>query len=258
MLTRPPLRPSVRWAAVALFAWSGLASSSAAFAAKRELPPNVEVLQGSGQAARPFTFGPGDRMVVKVYKHPDLDCELQVAPDGSVTLPLIGRVVVGGENFETIVAKVQAGLSEYYTDAQVSVNVVTVANQKVFVVGEVLLPTVLQITGEMRTLEALARTGGINANARTKNLLLIRQNEGAAPSLYTFDVDRLLTGDSSQNISLQADDVLVVPPRTIVNIERFFRHIQTLLGPVVNISQVYRNVNPTSGAVIEDAPTGGN
>jgi hypothetical protein len=76
--------------------------------------------------------------------------------------------------------------------------------------------------------------------------------------LYTFDVDRLLTGDSSQNISLQADDVLVVPPRTIVNIERFFRHIQTLLGPVVNISQVYRNVNPTSGAVIEDAPTGGN
>lgn len=223
--------------------------------AKTPMPPNVDTIDNPDGSADAFEFGPGDRIYVKVYRHPDLDSEIQIAPDGTMTFPLVGRIQVADRTYDEVVTTLEEGLREYYSDATVSVNVITVANQKVYVVGEVLIPGVLQITGEMNVLEALARSGGINANARTKNLLLIRQ-DGDSAEMYTLDVDRLLTGDTSQNIQLQAEDILVVPSKTIVNIERFFRHIQSVLGPVVNVSQIYRNLNQQQGtAVIEDGPT---
>ncbi len=229
--------------------------SVTADAKPKAMPPNVDTIEDPNGSAEPFVFGPGDRLYVKVYRHPDLDTEIQIAPDGSMTFPLIGRMMVSERTFDEVSEEIQTGLNEYYTDATVSVNILTVSNQKVYVVGEVLLPGVLQITGEMNVLEAMTRSGGINANARTNNLLLIRQRDEGT-ELYTLDVERLLTGDNTQNIMLQANDVLVVPSKTIVNIERFFRHIQSVLGPIVNVSQIYRNLNQQTGAVIEDGPTG--
>jgi len=219
---------------------------------RRDLPDASEVRLPAGQEE--FRFGAGDRFKVSVYQHADLDSELTVAPDGSVTFPLLGRVVVAGRSYAELVAELESGFRAYYTDASVAVNVVEVTNRKVFVVGEVLSPSVLQITGEMRVLEALVRTGGINPNARTDNLLVVRAAEGS-PEVFTVDVDRILSGDLAQNVPLQAGDIVVVPARTIVNAERFFRHVQGILSPLVAASQIYRNVAMTSGTSIIEDPT---
>jgi hypothetical protein len=53
---------------------------------------------------------------------------------------------------------------------------------------------------------------------------------------------------------MRAGDILVVPTKTIVQIERFFRQISTILGPFVNTTQVYRNLNMSANTVIEDTP----
>lgn len=218
----------------------------------RGLPPNVGDVALTLPDEGSFVFGPGDRFHVMVFRHPELETDIVVAPDGTITYPLVGRVQVAGRSYTEVVAALESGLREFYTDASVSVNVVTVTNQKVFVVGEVLNPTVLQITGEMTVLEALTRTGGINQNARTDNLLLIRGGL-EEPELYTVDVGRLLSGDLSQNVQLQQLDIIVVPTRTIVNVERFFRHVQGILSPFVGGTQIYRNLNlGAAGPVIED------
>ncbi|MBT3221853.1 MAG: polysaccharide export protein, partial [Proteobacteria bacterium] len=189
------------------------------------------------------------------YRHEDLNAELTVAPDGTVSLPLLGRVQIADRTYAELVTILEDGWGQYYTDVSVAVNVTEVNNQKIFVVGEVENPTVMQITGELTILEALVRAGGINPDARTKNLLLIRggDDEGA---LYAVDVDALLRGDMTQNVALQKGDVVVVPARTIVNVERFFRHVQGILSPFVNISQLYRNVSlPGNSVLLEDAPS---
>lgn len=221
---------------------------------KMELPPNVDTIEDPGGTGDAFQFGPGDRLYIKIFRHPELDTEILIAPDGTMTFPLIGRIEAAGLDYNGLIAILETGLHEYYTDASVSVNILSVENQKIFVVGEVLAPGVLQITGDMSVLEALTRTGGINANARTKNLVLLRAEE-EGPQLYTLDVERLLMGDASQNIPLQAEDVLIVPSKNIVNVERFFRHLSTIMGPITSVSQIYRNLNLTSPNVIEDAPS---
>lgn len=189
-----------------------------------------------------FTFGPGDSLKIWVWRHDDLSVDVTIAPDGMISYPLVGRIQAAGLTYEELVEILQVKVADYYVDAQVSVNITNVTNQKVFVLGEVNSPSVLQITSEMSILEALVRTGGMNEDARTKNVLLVRGGL-EKPQLFTVNVDAIYgQGDMSQMVYLQKGDIVVVPTKTITNVERFFRHVQAILAPAVGASAIYRNV----------------
>ncbi|MBM4392523.1 MAG: polysaccharide export protein [Deltaproteobacteria bacterium] len=191
--------------------------------------------------SKAFTFGPGDQIEIWVWRHDDLTVTLTIAPDGAITYPLVGKVQVAGLTYEELVTLLQGKVNEYYVDAQVQVNVKEVTNQKVLVLGEVKAPQVMQITNDLSILECLVKAGGINADARTSNVLLIRGGLDK-PSLYTVNVDAIYgKGDTSQLVYLQRGDIVVVPPKTITNVERFFRRVQAILAPAVAGSAVYRN-----------------
>ncbi len=234
----------------------GFAALALSVALARETPPpNVADVDLPTVSNNDFQFGAGDRLGIKVYKHPDLDGELTVAPDGTITLPLVGRVAIADHTYNDVVTTIETGLRAYYSDASVAVNVVEVTNRKVYIVGEVAQPMVMQITGHLPMIEALTRSGGINPDARTNNILLIRGGLDT-PALYTVDVERMLMGEEAQNVALQPGDIVVVPTKTIVNVERFFRHVQGILAPFVSASQLYRNANVGSPQpVIEDTGT---
>ena len=234
-----------------LLFWTLLAIVPEAGAAK---PKNVAEVR-LPDASSEFLFGAGDRLSVVVYKHDDLNAELVVSPDGTVTMPLVGRFDVAGRSFSELVATIETELHKYYTDASVAVNVLEVSNQKVFVLGEVNQPQVLQITGEMTVVEALARCGGLTKDAKTRNILLVRGGMDTA-ELYAVNVNALQQGDLSQNVAMQRDDILVIPTKTIANTERFFRSISAILGPFISTTQGYRNVVAPNSLIIEDAAPG--
>ncbi len=188
-----------------------------------------------------FVFGPGDRLSIKVWRHEELDMLVTVAPDGGITFPLAGRIQASGMSYPELVAELEEGLGAYYTDVSVAVNVEEVSNQKVFVLGEVKTPAVLQIENDLSILEALTRTGGIDPDARTDNVLLIRGGI-EQPELFSIDVAAIYgQGDISQLVYLQRGDIVVVPTKTIANVERFFKRIQGVLSPFVGGSAIYRN-----------------
>ena len=166
---------------------------------------------------------------------------ITIAPDGNISYPLVGSVQVSGLTYPELVATLETTLSEYLVDPSVAVNIVEVSNQKVFVLGEVQNPAVLQIQNELSILEALVRTGGIHPDARTSNVMLIR-GDFDSPELFLIDVDAIYgQGDLSQMVLLQKGDIVYVPAKTIVNVERFFRRIQGILAPFVAGSAIYRN-----------------
>jgi polysaccharide export outer membrane protein len=210
-------------------------------------PPNTAVNVADADVdlrlppSETFTFGPGDVMRIWVWRHDDLTVDVTVAPDGAIAYPLVGRIVVAGLTYEQVMEKLQAAVSEYYVDARVQVNVTTVTNQKVLVLGEVTAPQVMQIRNDLSILEALVTAGGINPDAKTSNVLLIRGGLDK-PQLYAVNVEAIYgKGDVSQLVYLQRGDIVVVPTRTITNVNRFFRHVQAILAPAVGGSAVYRN-----------------
>jgi len=188
-----------------------------------------------------FQLGAGDRISIQVWRHEDLNMEVTIAPDGSITYPLVGRIELSGQTYTEILATLTAAVSEFYENPQVTVNIVEIKNQKVLVVGEVSSPSVLQLSNQMSILEALTMTGGINPGAKTSNVLLIRGGVDVA-SLYTVDVESIYTaGNMDQMIYLQKGDILVVPARTITNMGRYFREVQGMLAPFVAGSAIFRN-----------------
>lgn len=197
-----------------------------------------------------FTFGPGDVLRIFVWRHDDLSMDVTIAPDGAISYPLVGRLQMAGMNYDQVVKTLQTAIAQYYVDAQVSVNVLAVNSAKVMVFGEVKAPSVLNLTQSMSMLEALVRTGGINVDARTDNVLLIRGGM-EKPQLFTVNVADLYgKGDFSQNVVLQAGDIIVVPPKTITNVERFFKRVSSILSPAVSASAIYRNVTTGDGQVL--------
>lgn len=206
-------------------------------------PPNISDTKVElHPAPGDFTFGPGDTLSILVWRHEDLTMDVVIAPDGAITYPLVGRLQVAGMTYEQVCHTLQTAIAQYYVDAQVSVNLKSMQSQKVMVLGEVENPQVLQLSQQMSILEALVRTGGINPDARTNNVLLIRGGIDN-PQLFAVNVDAIYgRGDFSQMVYLQRDDIIVVPPKTITNVERFFRHVQAIISPAVSGSAVYRNV----------------
>lgn len=215
-------------------------------------PPNVTEAGAdlTVPRANEFVFGPGDILHVDVWRHDDLTMDLTVAPDGAISYPLVGRLVIAGMTFTQVNSTLQKAIAQYYVDAQVAVNVKEVNSQRVLVFGEVRTPGVLSLSSDLSLLEALVRTGGINVDARTDNVLLIRGGL-EKPELYTVNVNNLYgKGDFSQNVFLQAGDIVVVPAKTITNVERFFKRVSSILSPAVSASAVYRNITTGDGQVL--------
>jgi polysaccharide export outer membrane protein len=221
-----------------------LALLSPATAGKKNRPVNISEADAAVRmvpAPEEFQMGPGDKIAIRVWRHDDLDMDITISPDGSITYPLIGRVEVSGMTYPELVDTLIAAISVYYDDPQVSVNILELKNQKVFVIGEVLTPSVLQLINEMSILEALTRAGGINPSARTQNVLLIRGGIDN-PQLYTVDVKSIYTkGNFDQMVNLQRGDIVLVPTRTITNVARYFREVSGALSPFVAGSAIYRN-----------------
>lgn len=188
-----------------------------------------------------FQIGPGDKIAITVWRHEDLSMEVTVAPDGTISFPLVGTLPVAGKTYSELREMLTSAIQEYYTNPQVAVNIVELQNQKVIIVGEVTRPSVLQLTGEMSVVEALTLAGGINQYARTNNVLLVRAGK-EGPELYTVDVDSIFSeGAGDQLVMLQRGDIVVVPTRTITNAARFFKDVSSVLAPFVAGSAVYRN-----------------
>jgi len=149
--------------------------------------------------------------------------------------------MVDGSTYSELVQTLQVAIAQYYEEPQVTVNIVEIKNQKVLVVGEVSTPSVLQLSTQMSILEALTMTGGINPSAKTSNVLLIRGGVESA-DLFTVDVESIYTqGNIDQMVFLRKGDIVVVPTRTITNVSRYFKEVQSMLAPFVAGSAIFRN-----------------
>ena len=134
-----------------------------------------------------------------------------VAPDGTIYFPFVGKMHVAGKTVGEVRDQLAAGLSPYIKKPQVDVRVLGYRSQKISVTGEVKSPGPLAVSDVPLTLvDAITRSGGTNTDADLQRVRLTRNGK-----LYELDADGVLDrGDMSQNVMLQAGDIVNVPDRT--------------------------------------------
>jgi polysaccharide export outer membrane protein len=160
--------------------------------------------------APPFIIGPGDILDVSVWKEPNFSRQVPVRPDGKISLPLLNDIQAAGQSPMQLAAAITEKLKKYVTDPQVTVTVMVINSQKVYVVGEVLRPGPIPLLPGMTALQALSLAGGITQFARPKYGYVLRK-EGGKDTYYPLNYRNLLRGDMQGNIVLKSGDTIVVP-----------------------------------------------
>jgi polysaccharide export outer membrane protein len=164
------------------------------------------------QAIPEYRLHPGDKVVIGVYDDPKLlPQEVTVTPDGKISYPLVGELVVGGKTVEQIRAEMEIKLKKYISDPIATVIVTDVKGNVAYVIGQVTKPGQIIMNPTINVLQALSMVGGANPYAKLDSIIVIRSTPGGQRVL-SFKYSAVSAGkDLSQNVQLESGDVVVVP-----------------------------------------------
>src|SRR5262245_55568936 len=161
--------------------------------------------------AEDYVIGVEDVLFVSVWKNPDLSREVPVRPDGKITLPLIDDISAVGLTPSQLKDVLTERWKSYITAPEVSVIVTQVNSLKVYMVGEIAHPGILQLKSRTRLLQALSLAGGFTSYADRARIVVQRSN-GAGETRLEFNYKKILSGDRPQdNIYLKPGDTVIVP-----------------------------------------------
>jgi len=184
-----------------------------------------------------YILGAGDKIEILVYRHDDLKMITQIDSSGKITYPLLGDITVSGLSIFQLRDTIRTGLSYYVIDPQVSVSVLGVQSQKVYVVGEVMQPGVFSLDIPKNVLDAISSAGGFTHDAKDESVILIRGDK-EKPKLIKLDIESALEdGNISQNIQLQKGDIVYVPSTFIADVSRFSQYLSNILRPILMFEQ---------------------
>lgn len=194
------------------------ATPSAPLAAKTVAPADARSDAPDGSTALPvgavppdYRLGPEDVVDISVWRDDALKGSFLVRPDGYLSFPLAGEVLAEGRTAESVRADITARLKKYFSDPVVSVTVVRVAAQKIYVVGRVNKPGEFVSGRYIDVLQALSMAGGFSTFAKLDDIRVMRK-EGGKQTLIPFKYNEVIKGRNlEQNITLRPGDVVVVP-----------------------------------------------
>lgn len=162
-------------------------------------------------AGESYRIQPGDLLFISVWKEEELQKEVLVRPDGAISFPLAGEINTRNKTVEELRIELTGLLSRYIPDLVVTVSVLEINGNKVFVIGQVNNPGEFIVNPRVDVMQALSMAGGTTPFADLKNIRILRRSEGGQTAIR-FEYDDVISGRKlEQNILLESGDVVVVP-----------------------------------------------
>jgi len=215
-----------KWLALLLFflltgcsSWESMPKETPAAAKAFEVPDRTttyssnDVVQAfKSDVETEYRVWDGDLIQVDVLGRPELSGPHTIGPDGQITLPVSGVLLVRNLTRQDAALTITQALSRYYKDIFTTVRVEKYTSNRVIVLGRVEHPGALQFEYPPLLLEILAKAGGLPL-LRPEQVLtrcaIIRGEK-----ILWIDVKRLLTGDMSLNVQLARNDTVYIPDST--------------------------------------------
>lgn len=171
----------------------------------------AEAQEGSREIPVEYTIGPEDVLEISVWKEPDLQREVLVRPDGNISFPLAGDVKAAGETPEQVQRTITQKLRKYIPDPVVTVTLVTIGANKIYVIGQVNSPGEYVIGRYVDVMQALTLAGGLTPFA-SENKIKVLRREGGKEFVLPFRYADVKKGKNiQQNVILKGGDTVVVP-----------------------------------------------
>lgn len=170
----------------------------------------------------------GDTLRIEVLEDPSLSRAVLVAPDGRITMPLVGGVMAQGRQVEELQNVLEDQLApNFAARPSVFVSLQGLAQRaapgqvaaadliSVYVLGEANRPGRIDVERGTTLLQFFAQMGGFSDFAAKKRVQLRRTDPATGEeTIYNLDYKAIERGQSNTGSTVMADgDVIVVPQR---------------------------------------------
>ena len=167
------------------------------------------------EARKEYLLKPGDRIEISVWGE-DMNRELVVSPDGSISYLLIGQLDVLNKSFRELKTIIEEKLSKYLLAPNVTIIGKSFEGNYVSILGAVTAPGRKSVDSSDRILDIISKAQGLryeefgNNQGEVANLKSAYLSRGG--KLIPVDFSKLIyEGDMSQNIPLELGDFIYIP-----------------------------------------------
>jgi polysaccharide export outer membrane protein len=169
-------------------------------------------------AGEAYQLGRGDEISLDFPGRIELSGKRIIGPDGRITLPLAGSILVADQTREEAAAAIVNALAPFYTNLSVTVGVDKYTSNRILLLGAVEHPGILTFDTPPTLLEVVSRGGALPSFASQQG----QQKMPAVPercAIYRgsdkvmwVDLKGLLdSGDALADLRLRRDDVVYIP-----------------------------------------------
>jgi len=175
-------------------------------------PPSAAGVEpGLRDLMRDYPIGAEDVLEISVWKEEGLKKEVLVRPDGGISFPLAGDMQAAGKTPRQLQQEITQRLEKFMSDPVVSVAVLKVASNKIYVIGRVNKPGDYLAGRYVDVLQILSMAGGLTPFAAENDIKVLRKENGK-DIVFPFRYSQVKAGNNlDQNIVLKGGDVVVVP-----------------------------------------------
>jgi polysaccharide export outer membrane protein len=181
-------------------------------------------------AASSYILGPGDQFTMEIADLEELNGKVhRVDNDGTVTLPLVGRIQAAGLTIQEFEAALDEKLLKELKEPHIAITVTESISQPVTVIGWVNTPGVQRMRGKQSLAEVLSLAGGLRPDAGyrvtiTRQIAVgdlplpdTKRDESAGVVMGEVNVSDILEArNPAANIQILPRDVVTVPRAKIV------------------------------------------
>jgi polysaccharide export outer membrane protein len=200
-----------------------------------------------------YTLGAGDQIRLDIFQVAEYSGEYPVLVDGTISLPLVGRVNVSGLTLKETSELVSEKYKLYLKRPVVTVGLLAPRPLKIGVSGEVDNPGSYEfsLTAENKKFpsvtDMIEQAGGITTLADVRNVQVKRTIKGRETT-FNADLWALLTqGRLNQDISLRDGDTIFIPTVAEINSDELARLSEASFGlqtdepiKVAVVGEIYR------------------
>ena len=155
-----------------------------------------------------YSIGSGDVINIAITDIDDIDGSYTISPNGDVTIPYVGQVVIDGKTKEEAQAFINDVLKTFYQEPETIVKIEQYNSAYVYITGAINRPLSILLSEQpLKLLDALIKAGYVkDQKSYVKTALLRRGSE-----VYEIDLYELLNKNNTDlDIYLRKDDVLHV------------------------------------------------